>query len=61
MGKRQLGELEVPELVATLLISEIASIPIGDSDVPIIASIISIYSFLFSKSLYPLSKTNGRG
>ena len=42
MGKRQLGELEVQELVATLLISEIASIPIGDNDIPIIASVIPI-------------------
>ena len=28
MGKRQLGELEVSELVTTLLLSEVASLPI---------------------------------
>lgn len=28
MGKRQIGELEVTDLVTTLLISEIASLPI---------------------------------
>jgi len=42
MGKRQIGELEVQELVSTLLISEIASIPIGDNDVPLMAAIIPI-------------------
>ncbi len=42
MGKRQIGELEVQELVSTLLISEIASIPIGDNDVPLLAAVIPI-------------------
>ena len=42
MGKRQLGELDVSELVSTLLISEIASIPIDDSDIPLLNAIIPI-------------------
>lgn len=42
MGKRQIGELEVNELVSTLLISEIASIPISEPDVPLVASVIPI-------------------
>ena len=48
MGKRQIGELEVNELVSTLLISEIAAIPIGDNDIPLIYAIIPI---LFISSL----------
>lgn len=43
MGKRQLSELEVGELVATLLISEIASISISDPDLPLLYSIIPIF------------------
>lgn len=42
MGKRQIGELEVNELVTTLLISEIGALPISDSDIPLLASIIPI-------------------
>ena len=42
MGKRQIGELEVNELVSTLLISEIGALPISDTDIPLIPSIIPI-------------------
>ena len=35
MGKRQVGELELSELVSTLLISEIAAIPIENADIPL--------------------------
>lgn len=42
MGKRQIGELEVSELVSTLLISEIAALPINDTDIPLLPSIIPI-------------------
>lgn len=42
MGKRQIGELEVNELVSTLLISEIAAIPISDTNLPLFSGIIPI-------------------
>ena len=42
MGKRQIGELEVNELVSTLLISEIAAIPISDTSIPLFAAAIPI-------------------
>lgn len=42
MGKRQIGELEVGELVSTLLISEIASLPIADPDIPLLNAIIPV-------------------
>jgi uncharacterized membrane protein YcaP (DUF421 family) len=42
MGKRQIGELEVSELVSTLLISEIGALPISDTDIPLLPSIIPI-------------------
>ena len=44
MGKRQIGELEVGELVSTLLISEIASIPISEPDIPLLNAVIPILS-----------------
>lgn len=42
MGKRQIGELEVGELVSTLLISEVAALPVADPDIPIMNAIIPI-------------------
>ncbi len=46
MGKRQLGELEISELVTTLLISEIASLPIVDQDIPVLHAIIPLVTIL---------------
>ena len=46
MGKRQLGELEISELVTTLLISEIASLPIGDPNIPIMHAVIPLVTIL---------------
>ena len=46
MGKRQLGELDVSELVSTLLISEIAAIPIDDPDIPLLNAVIPILFIL---------------
>ena len=42
MGKREIGELDVTELVGALLISEIAAIPIDDPDLPLLNAIIPI-------------------
>ena len=42
MGKRQIGELDVGDLVSTLLISELAAIPIDDPDIPLLNSVIPI-------------------
>lgn len=42
MGKRQLGELQPTELVITILLSEIASIPMQDNNVPMINSILAV-------------------
>ena len=42
MGKRQLGELEISDLVTTLLVSEIASLPLTNPDVPLSHAILPI-------------------
>lgn len=49
MGKRQIGELEVNELVSTLLISEIASIPISEPNIPLINAILPILFICLSE------------
>ena len=42
MGKRQLGELEISDLVTTLLISEVASLPLTNPDVPLSHAILPV-------------------
>ena len=42
MGKRQLGELQPSELVTTILVSNLASLPIEDADLPIITALLPI-------------------
>lgn len=42
MGKRQIGELQPSELVITILISEIAAIPINDNGIPLVNSFIPL-------------------
>ncbi len=42
MGKRQIGQLQPSELVITILISEIAVIPMQDNDLPMVHSILAL-------------------
>lgn len=46
MGKRQLGELQPSELVVTILISNIAAIPVEDSSIPMIVGIVPILTLV---------------
>lgn len=59
MGKRQVGELEISELVITFMLSELAVMPISDKNIPLLYSVIPILillsvevilSFIISKS-----------
>jgi len=43
MGRRQLGELQPIELVVTLLIAELAAIPMQDSGIPLLSGMIPIF------------------
>ena len=42
LGKRQVGELEVSELVSTLILSELAALPIDDPDIPLLYALVPI-------------------
>ena len=46
MGKRQLGELQPSELVVTILISNIAALPVEDSSIPMIMGIVPILTLV---------------
>ncbi len=43
MGKRQIGDMQPNELVVTLLISEIAAIPLQDTNQPVMNGVIAIF------------------
>ena len=47
MGKRQIGDMQPNELVVTLLISEIAAIPLQDTDQPVFIGILAILVLVF--------------
>jgi len=42
VGKRQIGELEISELITTILLSELAALPIANNNIPIVYAIIPI-------------------
>ena len=69
MGKRQIGDMQPNELVITLLISEIAAIPLQDADQPLIVGITAIFilivieifvSFLALKNFFVRKLLSGR-
>ena len=42
MGKRQIGELQPTELVVTILLSEVAAVPMQDNDIPMFNTLVGI-------------------
>ena len=47
MGKRQIGEMQPYELVITLIIAELACIPMGDPSIPLLYGIVAILTVYF--------------
>lgn len=47
MGKRQIGDMQPTELVVTLLISEIAAIPLQDLSQPVSVGLVAIFMLVF--------------
>ncbi len=64
MGKRQIGDLQPGELVITILISEIAAIPIQDLSQPILSGVAAVLTLVFleifvsvlAMKIYPLRR-----
>jgi len=46
MGKRQIGQLEASEFVVTMLIANLASIPMQDSGIPLFSGLVPILTVL---------------
>ena len=46
VGKRQIGELQISELITTFMLSELAVLPISDTDIPILYALLPILTLL---------------
>ncbi|WP_294400838.1 DUF421 domain-containing protein [uncultured Clostridium sp.] len=51
MGKRQIGELQPYEFVITIMISDLASLPMQDQRYPLLQGIVPIITLLFLKTI----------
>lgn len=51
MGKRQIGELQPYEFVITMMISDLASLPMQDTRLPLLLGIVPILTLLLLKTL----------
>lgn len=54
MGKRQIGQLQPFELVITIMISELATLPMQDNRIPLINGIIPIITLLILQIIFSL-------
>jgi len=46
MGKRQIGEMEPAEFVVTMLVANLAAIPMQDAGIPLLTGLIPILTVL---------------
>ena len=60
MGKRQIGEMQPFELVITLLISELACIPMADASVPLLYGVISVVTIFVLHEIVTLIDLKGK-
>ncbi len=69
MGKRQIGDMQPFELVATLIIADLACIPMSDVSIPIVFGIVPLlsliiihylFTYLNRKSVYFRTFLNGK-
>ena len=61
MGKRQIGELQPSELAVTILISNIATLPVEDTGIPLLTGIIPIITLASLDVIMSWLAINSRG
>lgn len=59
MGKRQIGEMQPFEFVVTLIIADLACIPMADVSIPLIYGIVSILALFLLHQLFSLIEQCG--
>lgn len=51
MGKRQVGEMQPAELVITILVSAVASVPMQDTDIPLSHGLVPVFTLIAAEVL----------
>jgi len=51
MGKRQVGEMQPSELVITILVSAVASVPMQDLDIPLAHGLVPVFTLIAAEVL----------
>lgn len=60
MGKRQVGQLQPFELVVTIMLAELATVPMEDKDIPLIDGIIPLVTILLAQVLLSYVSLNSQ-
>ena len=60
MGKRQIGEMQPYEFIVTLIIADLACIPMTDVSIPLIYGIVAILGLFFLHQLFSLLEKSGK-
>lgn len=61
MGKRQIGEMQPYELVVTLLIAELACIPMADTSIPLLYGLVSVLTIFLMHQVVCLLDLHAKG
>lgn len=61
MGKRQIGELQPSELVVAIMISDLASVPMQDIDIPLLAGIIPVLTLIIAEVFISFFSLKSKG
>ena len=60
MGKRQIGELQPSELVITILISDVASMPLQNMEMPLLSAVVSLLLLVMFEVLISILSIKSR-
>ncbi len=52
MGKRQIGQLQPSELVVAMMLSELATIPVENVEIPLLAGIVPIFTLIAAETTF---------
>lgn len=61
MGKRQIGEMQPSELVVAIMISDLATIPMQETGIPIFSGIIPIFTLIVMEILLSQFSLKNKG
>ncbi|MBR5900565.1 MAG: DUF421 domain-containing protein [Clostridia bacterium] len=59
MGKRQIGEMQPYEFIVTLIIADLACVPMADVSIPLIYGIIAVLTLFFAHQLISIAERGG--